>query len=84
MSVQRRAGLGTITPVFHLQYIGQDVCNRPIQLKWDLLIHLGGVINGACQLRKLNDFNIAFCRYLPDLQRDFIGAFGNHERRCGA
>ena len=84
MSVQRRAGLGTITPVFHLQYIGQDVCNRPIKLKWDLLIDLGGVINRARQLRKFNNLNVAFCRDLTDIQRNFIGAFGDNKRRGGA
>ncbi|MNI86505.1 hypothetical protein D3C73_1436060 [compost metagenome] len=74
----------TVTPVFHLQDVGQDVGNRPIKLKRNLLIHLGGVINRACQLGKLNDFNIVFCRYLADIQCNFIRAFSDNERRGGA
>lgn len=39
MSVQGRARLCTLAPVFHLQDVGQNVGDGPVKLKRNLLVH---------------------------------------------
>lgn len=55
MSVQGRARLCALAPVFHLQDVGQNVGDGPVKLKRNLLVHLRGVVNRARQSRELDD-----------------------------
>jgi flagellar biosynthesis protein FlhB len=65
MSVQGRARLCTIAPVFHLQDVGQNVGDSPVKLKRNLLIHLSGVVNRARQPRELDHFHLTFSKISP-------------------
>lgn len=75
MSVQGRARLCTLAPVFHLQDVGQNVGDGPVKLKRNLLVHLGGVVNRARQSRELDHFHLILSGDLANIEGDFIGAF---------
>lgn len=84
MSVQGRARLCAVAPVFHLQDVGQNVGDGPIKLKRNLLVHLGGVVNRACQSREFHHLHLILSGDLANIEGDFIGAFCHHKRRGGA
>src|SRR5260370_25795302 len=75
-SCSRPTGLLGVEEVNHLR-------DRPIHLPWNHPVHLHTVVHGPCQSLVFHDPNLMLLGNLPNLQRDHILAFADHDR-CAA